>query len=378
LNVSQRTLPRLGATAVLISTLAVGLACGRDEAGASAPATETQASAPANAPAATPAAPAPAAAPATPNAQPAAPPADPPLAAEQIPLVVARIDGLDVTREDLLARAAEARGAIADRGFQQPAATRSFYRKVLDDIVGNRLLYADLKAKGQTVPAADVDKRLAEIKGQFPSPQEFEKALTARGFDETRLRRDLEEGMTVQRWFQGTVAPSVEVPEAEIRKFYDSNPEQMKEPESVVASHVLVAVPQTATAEEKAAKRQRAEELRARIVAGEDLAKVASEASDDPGSKVRGGSLDRVYRGQTVPQFETAAFALEPGALSQVVETPFGFHLIRVSEKKPAGTVAFERVKERIGQLLRQRAVEEKVRETVQALAARAKVEILL
>jgi peptidyl-prolyl cis-trans isomerase C len=320
--------------------------------------------------------------PATANAQPAAPPvappADQPLAAEQIPLVVARIDGQDVTREDLLARAAEARGAIADRGFQQPAATRSFYRKVLDDIVGNRLLYADLKAKGQTAPAADVDKRLAEIKGQFPSQQEFEKALTARGFDETRLRRDLEEGMTVQRWFQGTVAPSVEVAEAEIRKFYDGNPEQMKEPESVVASHVLVAVPQTATAEEKAAKRQRAEELRARIVAGEDLAKVASEASDDPGSKARGGSLDRVYRGQTVSQFETAAFALEPGALSQVVETPFGFHLIRVAEKKPAGTVEFERVKERIGQLLRQRAVEEKVRETVQALAARAKVEILL
>jgi peptidyl-prolyl cis-trans isomerase C len=379
-NSTQRSLPRpFGAAISFAAILAAGVACGRGEAGAAA-ATPAPTATAAPAPAAAAAAPqaAPAVSQAAPPASQAAPPADPPLAAEQIPLVVARIDGQTVTREDLLARAAEARGAIAERGFQQPAATRSFYRKVLDDIVGNKLLYADLQAKGAKVPAAEVDKRLAEIQGQFPSKEEFEKALAGRGFDVARLRRDLEEGMTVQRWFQNTVAPAVTVSDAEIKKFYDENPRQMEEPESVVASHLLVAVPQGASAEEKAAKRKRAEELRARIAGGEELAQVAREASDDKASGARGGDLGRVFRGQTVPQFENAAFALAPGALSTVVETPYGFHLIRVAEKKPAGKLQLEQVKERIGQALRQRAIEAKVRETVQGLAAKAKIEILL
>ena len=315
---------------------------------------------------------------AQPGAPAAAPAADVALTPEQIPAVVARIDGKDVTREDLLARAAEARGALAERGYPAPAPTRAFYRKVLDDIIGNRLLFQDLVAQGQAAAAADVDKRVAEIRGQFASPEEFKQALAQRSFDEVRLRRDLEEGLTVQKWVQEKVIPGITVSDAEVQKFYEDHGDQMQEPESVGASHLLVAVARDATAEQKAAGRKRAEELRARLVAGEDFAAVAREASQDPGSAPRGGDLGRVHRGQTVPEFESAAFALAPGALSEVVETQYGFHVIKVADKKPAGKLALAQVKERIEQSLKQRALETRVRETVQALGNKAKVEILI
>jgi len=360
---------------VALVGLGLGVGCSRSEADAApaaASATPAAAAAAAQAPAAT----------AAPGAQPGAPaPAatpEPALTPEQIPAVVARIDGKDVTREDLLARAAEARGALAERGFQSPPSTRSFYRKVLDDIIGNRLLYQDLVAQGMAAATADVDRRLAEIRGQFPSPEEYQKALAARSFDEARLRRDLEEGLTVQKWVQEKVVPSLAVSDAEVQKFYQEHSAQMMEPESVGASHVLVAVPREATAEQKAEKRQRAEQLRARIAGGEDFAAVAREASEDPSSAPRGGDLGRVFRGQTVPEFENAAFALAPGALSAVVETQYGFHVIKVADKKPAGQLALEQVKERIVQAIKQRALESKVRETVQALGNKAKIEILI
>jgi peptidyl-prolyl cis-trans isomerase C len=370
---------RSGAFLVALFGLGLGLGCSRGEADATSPAATPAAATPAAA-ATTPAPAVPpqaAAAAAQPGA-PTAPAADVPLAPEQIPAVVARIDGRDVTREDLLARAAEARGALAERGYPSPASTRAFYRKVLDDVIGNRLLFQDLVAQGQAAAAADVDKRLAEIRGQFASAEEFKQALAQRSFDEVRLRRDLEEGLTVQKWVQEKVIPAIAVSEAEVQKFYEDHGDQMQEPESVGASHLLVAVARDATAEQKAAGRKRAEELRARLVAGEDFAAVAREASQDPGSAPRGGDLGRVYRGQTVPEFESAAFALAPGALSDVVETPYGFHVIRVADKKPAGKLALVQVKERIEQSLKQRALEARVRETVQALGNKAKVEILI
>jgi peptidyl-prolyl cis-trans isomerase C len=357
---------RSGAFLVALFGLGLGLGCSRGEADAKA-APQTAATAPPTAATA-----------AQTGAPAAAPAAETPLTPEQIPAVVARIDGKDVTREDLLARAAEARGALAERGYPAPAPTRSFYRKVLDDIVGNRLLFLDLVAQGQAAAAADVDKRLAEIRGQFASPEEFKQALAQRSFDEVRLRRDLEEGLTVQKWVQEKVIPAIAVSDADVQKFYEDHGDQMQEPESVGASHLLVAVARDATAEQKAAGRKRAEELRARLVAGEDFAAVAREASQDPGSAPRGGDLGRVYRGQTVPEFESAAFALAPGALSDVVETQYGFHVIKVADKKPAGKLELVQVKDRIVQSLKQRALETKVRDTVQALGDKAKVEILI
>lgn len=295
-----------------------------------------------------------------------------------IPDVVARIDGQEITKTDLLARATEARGALAQRGTRQPPPTREFYRKVLDDIIGNRLLYRDLAAQSKGATAAEIAAQVQAIRAQFPSDEAFDQALAGRGFDRQRLERDVAESVTVQKWVTGVVVPSVTVTEADVRKFFDENPERMVEPERVHARHILIRAGDDVAAEEKAVRRRRLEELRARIAAGGDFAAVAREASDDKGSAERGGDLGWFYRGQMAPAFEKAAFELAPGTLSGVVETRFGFHLIEVIEKRAESKLAFDQVKPRLEAMLKQRQLEERVRGRINELGAKAKIEILI
>jgi len=368
---------------VLVPVLVL-VGCSRGEADAAQAAPTSPTATPTAAPTAVPPGAAPTPAPTTPSVgglpAPAAPGAadDPQLTPEQIPMVVARIGQVEVTRDDLLARAAEARGALAERGVRQPPPTRSFYRAVLDDIIGNRLLYQDLVARGLTAPKADVDQRMAEIRGRYPSEEEFDRVLASRGFDRERLRAELIEGMTVQRWVQETVVPSLEVTNEMVQQFYDDNVDQMVAPEAVRVSHLLVGVPRDADEATRTASRQKAEALRARIAGGEDLAAVAREASDDRGSAERGGELGWVQRGQTVPAFEEAAFSLAPGTLSPLVESPFGYHVLRVSEKRAEKKLTVDEARPQIDAMLKQRLLEIRVRDTVQELAGKAKIEILL
>jgi peptidyl-prolyl cis-trans isomerase C len=300
------------------------------------------------------------------------------IADADLPAVVARVDGKDVTREDLLSRAAEARGALAQRGVPPPPSTRSFYLQVLDDLIGNALLYRELEGQGLAAPAADVDAQLASVRARFATDAEFDAALAERRFDRDRLRRDIAESLTVQKWVAETVAPKLEVTEAEAREFYTLNEARMIEPERVRARHILVRVDPQGTLEQKQQQKAKTDALRTRIAGGEDFAKVATEASEDPGSGPRGGELGWVTRGQTVPAFEKVAFELEIGKLSDVVETRFGFHLIEVLEKKAEGRIAFEQARTRIEEMLRQRKLEQAVRAKLNELGAKAKIEILL
>ncbi len=381
IRIRTRTRSRSGGSALFVLIPVLALAgCSRGAADAAEP---TPAAANAAATPAPTVASAPAVALAAPGVAPTAAPtgasaADERLAPEQIPLVVARLGSLEISRADLLARAAEARGALAERGVRQPPSTRGFYRSVLDDIIGNRLLYRDLVARGLGAPTAEVEKRVQEVRSRYPSEEEFERVLEARGFDVVRLRAEIAEGVTVQRWLQETVIPALVVTPEMTKQFYDDNAEQMIAPEAVRLSHVLVAVPRDADDAARDGARQKAEALRARIAGGEDLAAVARESSDDQGSAERGGDVGWLQRGQAVPAFEQAAFALAPGELSPVVETPFGFHVLRVAETRAEKQLSLDEAREQIENLLKQRLLENEVRDTIQGLAKNEKIEVLI
>jgi peptidyl-prolyl cis-trans isomerase D len=148
-----------------------------------------------------------------------------------------------------------------------------------------------------------------------------------------------------------------------VREFYDQHPERYKQPERVRARHLLLRVPPDASEEQVAEIRARAEAALARIRGGEDFAAVAGELSEDPGSKAQGGDLGFFGRGQMVPAFEAAAFALEPGQVSEIVKTDFGFHVIRLEEHRPAEERSFDE------------AAREIAEELVRADRARARVD---
>jgi peptidyl-prolyl cis-trans isomerase C len=196
----------------------------------------------------------------------------------------------------------------------------------------------------------------------------------SRGELEANFRRNL----TVQKFLEHEVLSKVAVSEEAEREFYQQNLERMKGPQQVRVSHVLIAVEPEAGEDEKAAARKEAEEVRTQVESGADLGALAKEHSDDPGSKEKGGELPWLAPGQAVEPFEKAAFALEPGQVSGVVESPFGFHVIKLHEKKEAGTRPFEEVQGQIASFLKQREAQGKVQALVDKLRAEARVEIFI
>lgn len=143
------------------------------------------------------------------------------------------------------------------------------------------------------------------------------------------------------------------VPPADVQRLYNDTLSQYQTPEQIRASHILL----NTAGKQEAAVRAQAEALLQQIKAGADFAALAIKFSEDAGTKVNGGDLDYFSRGRMVPEFETAAFALEPGQTSDIVRTQYGFHVIRVVDKKPAVTRPFDEVRPQIeDQLKRQRA----------------------
>ena len=160
--------------------------------------------------------------------------------------------------------------------------------------------------------------------------------------------------------------------------FFESNASSFQEGERVRAAHILIRVPAGTDAEGKAALRGKAEAVLARIQKGEDFATLARSSSDDADSAPRGGDLGELRRGQVAEPFEKAMFALAPGKVSGVVETDYGFHIIKVQERLPARLLGFEEVKDRLKEQLTLRKQQERQQAFVNSLRARAKVETFL
>lgn len=172
------------------------------------------------------------------------------------------------------------------------------------------------------------------------------------------------------------IAEKVSISEDDMKSYYDTHKDEFKTPETVRARHILVKVAPGASEEDKKKAKEKAEGILDKIKSGEDFAKLATELSDDTGSKPKGGDLGFFARGRMVKPFEDTAFSLKPGQISGIVETQFGYHIIKIEEMKEAGIDPFETVKERIRQKLLQDRIRTKVTEFIDNAMKNAKVEI--
>ena len=175
-----------------------------------------------------------------------------------------------------------------------------------------------------------------------------------------------------------TLAPKdfrPQVPDADVEKYYTEHAKEFETPQQVHVAHVLVTVPQTGGSEAEDKARAKVADVIRRANAGEDFAKLATEVSEDPGSKSKGGELGWVSKGEMVPAFETAAFALGRGQISpEPVRTPFGFHAIKVLEVRAAAKKSLKEVapqiRDRLAADAADRAAREKADEVKPALQA--------
>lgn len=310
--------------------------------------------------------------------QPAAAPA-PPVDTSRMPAVVARVNGVDIKKDELVRQAEQMRMRVmqSSQGRQTPPLDATFYKQILDGLVAQTLLLQDASKQGITVTDQEIKPQLDSIRKQFPDAATFEKALASQGMNEKALQANLRQEALIQKYITTKVLSGVTVDDEAARQFYEQNKNQMQRPERVHLRHILVRVEPTASADDKQKAKTKAEDLLKRAQGGEDFGKLAAENSDDPGTKTQGGDLSWVTRGQAPPPFEQAAFALaKPNDLSPVVESQAGYHIIQLLERQAASTVPFEEAKGRIGQMLKQKQAGERLQAHVAQLRKQGKVEV--
>ncbi len=306
-------------------------------------------------------------------------PAAPPAAEAQVApdAVVARVSGTVITGQMYNQRL---NAMVQQYSMQFPPEQINQLKPMLRQqavaaLINENLLFQEATRQGITPTEEDIDKQIEEIIGQFPSRAAFESQLGMSGMTLETLRENIKPGLSIQKLVDAQLPEDSKATDEEIAKFYAENPAQFERPEQVEASHILIQVSPGESEEVKAAKRLEIEALREKIAGGEEFAEWARQSSQDQGSRERGGSLGFFGRGQMIPAFEEVAFSLESGALSEVVETQFGYHLIQVTGKREAGTVPLEEVSEQIGMFLTNQKNQAVVGEFLRNLREKAEIE---
>ena len=162
-----------------------------------------------------------------------------------------------------------------------------------------------------------------------------------------------------------------------MKAYYDGHPEMFTQPESVRARHILIKVDPKGDDKVKAAARKKIEEIQKKIKDGGDFEALAKEFSDDT-TRSQGGDLGYFSRGRMVKPFEEAAFSTPVGQVSPIVETIYGYHLIMVLDRKPAGKTSYEDAKDRIQQVLKNEKVRTQLRAYLDDVKAKADIQRFL
>ena len=197
-------------------------------------------------------------------------------------------------------------------------------------------------------------------------------AETARrqGFDkEKNMRKQIQilsDEHLAKGYVQKNVLSKVKVTDKDVEEYYKNHPKEFEKPETVKARHILIGFKGDMTEDQKKELRKKAEDVLKKAKGGDDFAQLASEYSDDPGSKTKGGELGYFPKGNMVPEFENAAFNLKPGEISNVIETPYGYHIIKVEDKKAGEMPAFDSIKEQVRVKATQDAEQKKINEFIE------------
>jgi peptidyl-prolyl cis-trans isomerase C len=218
---------------------------------------------------------------------------------------------------------------------------------------------------------------VSAIKQRFSSEDEFKKAISNMNLTEATLKAQIKQRLAIKKLIDKKIADKIVVTAVESKQYYTANQQLFKQTGEVRASHILIKLDPAADDAKKAEAQTKIKMIQQKLRNGEDFAELAKTSSEGP-SSVNGGDLGFFKRGQMVKPFEDAAFALKPNEISEIVQTRFGYHIIKVVEKKPDGTIGYEVIKKRLEEHLKQKKVQEEVGLYLIELRKSAKIEKLI
>jgi parvulin-like peptidyl-prolyl isomerase len=259
----------------------------------------------------------------------------------------------------LYKRTLEARGQKLSPEDDQNLRATSFRMVVADELLNQAAIKAGIK-----VPPAAIDKALASAQASR-SPQEWQQFMKDSHLTPALVRSQVERNLRTDAYRKSLVADKP-VTEQQAKEFYDRNRETFKVPEAIHALVILLPVTDKAGAPERAEAKRLADEARGKAAAGEDFGALARQYSRDPSAQ-RGGDIGFVPRGLLFPASEQVAFGLKNGEVSPVLETPKGYTVFKVLERKPESVPTFDDVKadlmKDMGRVMGQSVLKQKVDE---------------
>jgi peptidyl-prolyl cis-trans isomerase C len=245
--------------------------------------------------------------------------------------------------------------------------------QVLENLINLELLYQESQKNGIAIEKAAINEQLKTIKTRFKNEDDFKKALHNMDISEADLRLQIRRELAVRQLIDDKFVEKTIVSDKDAKAYYDSHPDDFKKPELVKANHILIKIDRRADDSQRAEALKKIRDIQNRLKKGEDFASLAKEFSQCP-SSANGGDLGYFTRGQMVKPFAEAAFALAPGEVSNIVETEFGYHLIKSVDKKPETVMAYKDIKDKLRKYLKQKNVMKKVGEYTEDLKRKSQV----
>ena len=265
-----------------------------------------------------------------------------------------------------------------NRGMPLTGARLSEAKKeVLENIIERELLFEESIKMGIAIDSEAVTEEFNKLKKRFESEDKFKEALNAMGTSVETLKAQLKKGLAIQKFIDQKFVQKIKLSPKEIKSYFDDHQEFFKQPEQAEASHILIKVDPKADESKKAEAKKEIMAIQKKLKEGEDFSALAKEVSQCPSGK-KGGGLGYFGRGQMVKPFEEAVFSLGKGDVSDIVETKFGYHLIKCLDKKPEIIKSFDEVKDNIEKYLKTEQVRKEVDSFVEKLKENAKIERFL
>lgn len=290
---------------------------------------------------------------------------------------------------------------FAPQEEQTPAKIAEFKEKLLDQMVDDKILKQEAQKRKIKVTKKELEDGIKEIKRRFKTETEFQDELRKGGLTQAQFEKKIEEQLMVMKMIEQEMRGAVERPtDEDAKKLFKQIQDKMdgknlglaKEDEDEIgkladyfkkissehvrARHILVAVDKNATMNEKSEALKKIKKVQGELAKGADFKEEVVKYSDDPGSRTRGGDLGYFTKEDMVPEFSKVAFATKVGEISEPFQSEFGWHILKVEERKAANKIAFEDVSNDLKDYLYKKKQREQYEKWIKGLRAKATIKL--
>ncbi|MBI4389005.1 MAG: peptidylprolyl isomerase [Nitrospinae bacterium] len=293
-----------------------------------------------------------------------------------LPEVLARAGDSDIKKETIWRELKDTVALYNAKGTPlTPEQEKLTVQKLVDQEIGRVLLLQKARDLSiQTAPEA-VESKLQSVKAKFPSNEAFEKKLAQKNLTLDQYKENLKMDLVLEQIVQKEIEPRVSVDDKEVREYYEKNLDSFKFKETVRAGVILIKLKPDASLEQEKRAREKIDLIFAQIKEGSDFADLARRFSQDSlGS--RGGDIGYFHDKQILPEFSERAFKMKVGEVSEVFRTGHGFHILKVTDRKPAKSESLEEASEKIREILKGEKIGKETGRYTEALRKNADVKL--